>query len=104
MGAAIGSSHASRVAAISASQQQADANAQAAAFQQQQLQSAQDAAALAQQTQISAIQRNVSVDTWNLLKQFGQRNAIAGANLSVPLSTATGGFANPPATASGRPR
>lgn len=86
-----------------AAQQQQSLDA-ANSLQQQQLKSSQDAAAVAAQGQISAIQRSVSVDTWNLLKQFGQRAAIAGSNLAVPLSTATGGFAQAPATASGAPR
>lgn len=103
---AFGSSRKQNALAIAGQQQQAQANqlqAQALASQQQQLTSAQDAAQLAQNNQVSAIQQNVAADTWNLLKQFSQRAAMAGANLGVPLSTATGGFARPPATASGNP-
>ncbi|SDQ99512.1 hypothetical protein SAMN05519103_00342 [Rhizobiales bacterium GAS113] len=95
-----GKSSAEKAAALQSQQLQQ----QALLLQQQQAAAANDAAKVAQQNQISSIQQSVSVDTWNLLKQFGQRSAMAGANLAVPLSTTTGGFATPVATPSGAPK
>lgn len=77
---------------------------QAMQQQAQQQQYANESAAVASQKQVAAIQATTSTDTWALLRQFGQRNALAGANLTTPLSNVTGGFANPPATAGGLAR
>lgn len=64
------------------------------ALQQQQQTEANNQAAIARQQQVQAIQGSVSTDTWNLLKQFGQRSASATSATPVtPLSPTTGGFA-----------
>jgi hypothetical protein len=55
---------------------------------------------IAEQSQAKAIQSNVSQDTWNMLRQFGQRAAWTTASggtagMSPPMTTTAGGFANP---------
>jgi hypothetical protein len=87
--------------AINAAQQQADAISR----QQAQVQAQTNAE---QQKQSVAIQQQVSTDTWDVMRQFGQvaawKTASGGvAGMSPPMSTTAGGFATPIATQSGTP-
>lgn len=76
-------------------------------FQTQQ-QQIQQATKVAQQNQATAVQSNVSSDTWDMLRQFGQVgawNTAAGTpqGVATPMSTTAGGFSSAPVTASGAP-
>ena len=49
----------------------------------------------AQNNEIQSIQSGLSSDTLNLVKMFGARAAMSGANVSAPFTSPSGGFATP---------
>jgi hypothetical protein len=55
----------------------------------------------AQQRETQAIQSSLSDDTLNLIKMFGARAAMSGANVSAPFTAPGGGFATPFLTPAG---
>jgi len=50
-------------------------------------------AKLAQTAQQQAVQSSLSGDTLNMLRLFGQQNAMSGAGMTMPMSSIMGGTA-----------
>lgn len=49
----------------------------------------------AQNNEIQSIQSGLSDDTLNLVKMFGARASMSGANIAAPFTSSAGGFATP---------
>lgn len=69
--------------------------------QAKQQQEAKSLADIAAQKQETSIQQGLSAETAALLRDFGAKQAMAGSNISPPLSLKSGGFANPVVTGTG---